>query len=173
MADLKDALLRHSAEDGDRMAMSDCRSALSRSEIARWIAGAAAELGSAPETVGILGENSVAWAVAFLAASVAGKTIVPIPTFFSHEQLAHLAQDAGIARVLATEAIEAAQRRLPVPVHILSQRRESPATLPDGDGGLIIYTSGSTGTPERRAPCQWSGALVGPGPGYGEWGHRC
>ena len=148
MAELKDALLRHAAQDGDRIAMSDHRAALTRFDLACWVAGVAADLGSGPETIGILGENSVVWAVAFLAASVAGKTIVPIPTFFSHEQLAHLAQDAGIARVLATEAIETVQRRLPVPVHVLTRRRELPATLPDGNGGLIIYTSGSTGRPK-------------------------
>ena len=148
MADIKEALLRDAGAKDAQIAMSDNRCALTHADLAAWVAGAAADLGRGPETVGILGENGVNWAVAYLAAGLAGKTVVPVPTFFSREQLAHLAQDASIERVIATDALAAAQYRLPVPVHVLSRRHASAGAMPEGEGGLIIYTSGSTGRPK-------------------------
>ncbi len=148
MAKLSDALLHHAGHDGARVAMSDDRQTLSRAELAQWVAGAAADLGPVPEAIGLFGGNSVEWAVACLAAGLAGKTVVPIPAFFSREQCAHLVRDAGITRILATDAGAAKGSGLPVPADVLSSRRESPESMPRGDGGLIIYTSGSTGTPK-------------------------
>jgi long-subunit acyl-CoA synthetase (AMP-forming) len=147
MAKVSDILAANASSASSRVAMSDGVTELTHWELAAWVAGAAAALGNAPETVGIYGENSVEWAVAFLVASVAGKTIVPIPTFFSDAQCAHLIRDAGLERVIAVGS-EGGGNRLPVPV--LSLPRERQATFPAAttDGGMIIYTSGSTGTPK-------------------------
>ena len=90
MANLAEALACHAAEAGAQIALSDGRRSLTRSQLVEWVGAAAHDLGPAPETVGISGNNSVEWAVAFLAASVAGKTIVPIPAFFSEGQRDHL-----------------------------------------------------------------------------------
>ncbi len=153
MGELAEAPMRHAETDGQRIAMSDSRQRLSYSELARWVAGAAADLAQGPETIGLIGENSAEWAVAFLAASAAGKTIVPIPTFFSREQCAHLIADAGIKYVLETHVGETARHHLPVPAQALSRRRSDPASIPAGEGGLIIYTSGSTGVPKGVRLC--------------------
>ncbi len=104
-------------------------------------------LGGAPETIGIFGHNSVEWAIAFLAASVAGKTIVPVPTFFTSEQREHLIRDAGVSRIIVTDAECAAIADFPSLFHVPEC---SEGALPQHvrDGGLIIYTSGSTGTPK-------------------------
>ena len=104
MAKLAQALARHAAAAGSQIAMSDGRRSPTRSELAAWVAGVAQDLGPTHETVGIFGNNSVEWAVAFLAASVAGKTIVPVPVFFSEGQRDHLIRDAGISRVIVTDA---------------------------------------------------------------------
>ncbi len=104
MHKLAQALARHAAAAGSQIAMSDGRRSLTRSALAAWVAGIAQDLGPAPETVGISGNNSVEWAVAFLAASVAGKTIVPVPVFFSEGQRDHLIRDAGVSRVIVTDA---------------------------------------------------------------------
>ncbi len=125
MGKLADALFRHADLDGRRVAMSDDRCVLPRSELAQWVAGAAADLGAEPEMIGIFGANSAEWAVAFLAASVAGKTIVPIPRFFSQDQRAHLLRDAGVSRILVSEAADKNGYGLTLPVQILSQRREA------------------------------------------------
>ena len=148
MGKLADALFHRADLDGRRAAMSDDRCVLSRSELAQWVAGAAADLGPALEVIGIFGANSAEWAVAFLAASVAGKTIVPIPRFFSQDQRAHLLRDAGVSRVLVTGAADEDGYGLTLPVQVLSQRREAVLPFAAGDGSLIIYTSGSTGSPK-------------------------
>ena len=146
MAKLGQALARHAAAAGSRIAMSDGRRSLTRSELAGWVAGAAQDLGPARETVGIFGNNSVEWAVAFLAASVAGKTIVPVPAFFSEGQRDHLIRDAGISRVIVTDA-ESPHAGLNG-AYRLSELHTSEFPAEASDGGLIIYTSGSTGNPK-------------------------
>ena len=146
MAKLGQALARHAAAAGSRIAMSDGRRSLTRSELAAWVAGAAQDLGPARETVGIFGNNSVEWAVAFLAASVAGKTIVPVPAFFSEGQRDHLIRDAGISRVIVTDA-ESPHAGLNG-AYRLRELHASEFPAEASDGGLIIYTSGSTGNPK-------------------------
>jgi long-chain acyl-CoA synthetase len=132
---LASALAHHADLDGKCVAMSDNRRVLSRSELAAWVAGAAADLDSTSETIGIFGENSVEWAVAFLAASVAGKTIVPVPTFFSKEQRNHLIRDAGIDRIVVPDAKDLKDHTHPSPLHPLSQCRDAAPPFQARDGG--------------------------------------
>ena len=120
MSKLAEALTRHAKTSGERVAMSDGVRSLTWSRLAAWTGGIAEDLGSEPETIGIFGHNSVEWAAAFLAASAAGKTIVPIPAFFSGEQRAHVIRDAGIKRIIVTDAEAAADPALPVPAYPLA-----------------------------------------------------
>ncbi len=147
MASLSEALGYYAASAGERIAMSDGARTITRARLAAWVGGVAQSLGGAPETIGIFGHNSVEWAMAFLAASVAGKTIVPVPTFFTSEQREHLIRDAGISRVIVTDAESAAPANFPSLIHLPAC---SEGALPQNvhDGRLIIYTSGSTGTPK-------------------------
>jgi len=128
--------------------MSDGCRPLTRSELAAWVAGVADDLGPMPETVGIIGNNSVEWAIAFLAASVAGKTIVPVPVFFSEGQRTHLIRDAGISRVIVTDAEGPDNHSAFTDVYRLKERYAGEFQEEARDGGLIIYTSGSTGNPK-------------------------
>src|SRR5208337_349258 len=148
MSRLAEALARHAETSGERVAMSDAVRSLTWSRLAAWTGGVAEDLGPEPETIGIFGQNSVEWAVAFLAACAAGKTVVPLPVFFTGEQRAHVVRDAGIQRVIVTDAEAAAGHTLPVPAYHLPESRTGTLPLDRRDGGLIIYTSGSTGTPK-------------------------
>ncbi len=148
MSKLAEALGRHAETAAERVAMSDSFRSLTWSKLTAWTGGIAEDLGSEPETVGIFGNNSVEWAAAFLATSAAGKTVVPIPVFFSDEQRAHVIRDAGVKRIIVTDAEAAAAQTLPVPVYHLPESRTGTLPLDRRDGGLIIYTSGSTGTPK-------------------------
>ncbi len=141
------ALARHAETRGDLIAMGDGVRAVTWSKLAAWVGGVAEDLGFGPETIGIFGHNSVEWAVAFLAASAAGKTVVPIPMFFSDEQRAHVIRDAGVHRIIVTDA-EAAASNFGVPTYRLPENCSSALPAEGQDGGLIIYTSGSTGTPK-------------------------
>lgn len=109
-------------------------------------------------TLGILMDNGPAWVVTDLAALAQGVTLVPIPAFFSREQIEHAINDAGIEAIISLDtALLAAtipQTRhrplgrivgqiawlgiLPSP----SNRPAPPATA------KITYTSGTTGTPK-------------------------
>ncbi|HBH42773.1 MAG TPA: hypothetical protein DDW26_12895 [Rhizobiales bacterium] len=77
-------------------AMSDDNSVLTRGDLVSRVAGLAKELRTLPRVVGLLGANGTDWAVAQLAAWAAGKTVVPLPTFFSLPQLGHVIRDAGV-----------------------------------------------------------------------------
>ena len=146
MSKLAQALAQHAAAASSQIAMSDGRRSLTRSGLAAWVAGIARDLGPAQETVGIFGNNSVEWAVAFLAASVAGKTIVPVPVFFSEGQRDHLIRDAGVSRVIVTDA-ESPQTEF-AGAYRLKERHADEFPAWGSSGGLIIYTSGSTGNPK-------------------------
>ena len=148
MPKLADALTRHAGAQGERIAMSDNFRSVTWSRLAAWVGGIAEDLGPEPETIGIFGHNSVESAAAFLAASVAGKTAVPIPVFFSGEQRAHVIRDAGVKRIIVTDGETAAGYAFPVPPYHLPEGRTSALPAEGQDGGFIIYTSGSTGTPK-------------------------
>ena len=58
-----------------------------------------------------LGANGIDWAVALLAAWTAGKTVVPLPSFFSRQQLEHVCRDAVIEHIVA----DPRRRQIPQP----------------------------------------------------------
>jgi long-chain acyl-CoA synthetase len=112
------------------------------------VAGLAAVLRDRPQTLGLLGANGTEWAVAQLAAWAAGKTVVPLPTFFSRAQLEHVIKDAGIDHVIATPDAGRLASTLGVGVTpALTQSADTSLEARDG-GGVIVYTSGSTGRPK-------------------------
>ncbi len=133
---------------GDATAMSDQRGTLSRRELAARVAGMAAELRGLPQVIGLLGANGIDWAVAQLAAWMAGKTVVPLPSFFSGLQLEHILGDAGIDHVVATpDALDLAVL-LGTGITPISKRSPNGSTVLSPGGGMIVYTSGSSGRPK-------------------------
>ena len=128
--------------------MSDEQGTLSRRELAARVASVSAELRGLPQVIGLLGANGIDWAVAQLAAWMAGKTVVPLPSFFSGLQLEHILRDAGIDHVVATpDALDVAAL-LGTGITPISKRRlsETPVLFPGA--GMIVYTSGSSGRPK-------------------------
>ena len=87
MVELLHVLRGWGAHQDARAAMSDDNAAVARGELAARVAGMAEELHDLPQVIGLLGGNGTDWAVAQLAAWAAGKTVVPLPTFFSLAQL--------------------------------------------------------------------------------------
>ena len=146
MEDLYQALRRNAERAGGVTAIADGNQSLSWSALAARVAAAADDLGTDRETVGLFGNNSVDWVVAFLAASIAGKTIVPIPTFFSRPQREHIAKDASVARVILTGT--AGESEFNSALRLSGQCAGVLSKAPPRNAGLIIYTSGSTGTPK-------------------------
>jgi long-subunit acyl-CoA synthetase (AMP-forming) len=148
MAEILHALRRGSSDRQDIPAISDDHSALTRGDLAAWVAGLAEEMLSLPRVIGLVGANGTDWAAALLAAWTAGKTVVPLPTFFSPLQLQHVLGDAGIDHVVATRDAAVLAATLGVDTTLISTRRSDRWPEPIQGAGVIVYTSGSTGRPK-------------------------
>jgi len=106
--------------------------------------------------LGVLMDNGPAWIVTDLAALQAGIVNVPLPVFFSDEQLQHAVRDARI-EVIITDKPERVTRLFAVSQRSVLQiagrqytclslsGRPGPALY--GDTVKVTYTSGTTGEP--------------------------
>jgi long-subunit acyl-CoA synthetase (AMP-forming) len=129
-------------------AMSDDSSILTRAELAARVAGLAEDLRDLPQVIGLLGTNGTDWAVAQLAAWVAGKTVVPLPSFFSLPQLEYVRRDAGVDHIIATRDALGLGAALGVSSTPISDRQAETFPAHVQGAGVIVYTSGSTGRPK-------------------------
>jgi long-subunit acyl-CoA synthetase (AMP-forming) len=124
-------------------------------------------------TVALLADNGLTWALADLAALRAGLRLVPLPLFFSPQQMAHALRDAGVDCVLADINLSLPPMMAALPGITLN--------LPETGSGLrllrmpafassraaaiaaptqkITYTSGTTGQP--RGVCLSAAMLDG------------
>lgn len=148
MVELLEVLREPSRYARGAMAMSDDQGCITGHELIARVAGLAEEFGTLPQVVGLLGANGIDWAVAALAAWMSGKTVVPLPTFFSRLQLEHVLRDAGIDHLIATENAASAAAGLGVCITAISRRRADTRATPAQGAGMIVYTSGSTGRPK-------------------------
>jgi len=148
MSDILQAMHCGSRYRSAAVAMADDHAVLTRSELMTRVAGLAQVLMDRPQTLGLLGANGTEWAVAQLAAWAAGKTVVPLPTFFSRAQLEHVLKDAGVDHVIATA--EAAGLAATLGIGVTPALAPATDTLSEASegAGVIVYTSGSTGHPK-------------------------
>ncbi len=114
---------------------------LSWSELAARVSGMATALEQEPDTIGLALPNGPDYVVADLAATLAGKRLVPIPHFFGADQIAHIIQDSGIEAMIGGTG-----HGLPglEPLLLLT----GPARETTAGHRRIIYTSGSSGHPK-------------------------
>ena len=102
-------------------------------------------------------DNGAAWVIADLAAALAGVVHVPLPLFFTPEQLGHALQAAAVDTLLAPAALAARWPQAPAqPCVLLGQADQAlvclrlpatPLALPAGTA-KITFTSGTTGAPK-------------------------
>jgi long-subunit acyl-CoA synthetase (AMP-forming) len=148
MVDLLDALRDGARYQSGTPAMSDDNGVLTGGGLVARVAGLAGVLHARPQRIGLLGAHKTDWAVAQLAAWAAGKTVVPMPAFFSRLQLEHVLRDAGIDHVVATREAEGLAKALKVGFTPATQWCTESFPTPSEAGGVIVYTSGSTGRPK-------------------------
>ncbi|MBS1161943.1 MAG: Long-chain-fatty-acid--CoA ligase FadD15 [Proteobacteria bacterium] len=151
------ALRRHAAQAPRDIAVQDAGVTLSYARLLEEVELLAGRLRkSAPRVLGLLADNSAAWAVADLAALAAGITIIPLPLFFSASQIAHVIGTAGIDQVLTDQParLAAALQRasLPgeafrAPLQLVRLDSAAGSELPAGTG-KVTFTSGTTGEPK-------------------------
>ncbi len=105
-------------------------------------------------TFATLMDNSPAWVIADRAASQAGVVHVPLPVFFTPEQMAHALGAAGVDTVLTLPALAARWPQVPavewtVAAQPLAMLRLPARGVPMPAGtGKITFTSGTTGAPK-------------------------
>jgi len=152
------ALHRHASSHPGKVALQDEHGALTYGELPAEIARLAGLLrAAAPRAVAILADNGKAWALADLAAHVAGVPSIPLPLFFSPAQLAHVLRTAAIDLVLTDQPQRLLAALHPPTLSIeafhgaLMQVRLQPAgpaaVLPAGTH-KVTFTSGTTGEPK-------------------------
>ncbi|RLA14091.1 MAG: hypothetical protein DRQ52_04920 [Gammaproteobacteria bacterium] len=77
---------------------------LTRVELATdWLSGLTGAFGQPAERIGLLLDNSPAWALLDIACMSVNKTLIPIPAFFSPTQITGLLVDAGIDLLLTDQ----------------------------------------------------------------------
>ncbi len=148
MAELLHVLQGWLASRDGAAAMSDDNALLTREDVAARVAGLAEDFLELPQAIGLFGANGTDWALGMLAGWAAGKTVVPLPTFFSPQQLEHVVGDAGVEHVVTTSDAFAFVGSLGVGTTSLSQRRADTFPAPQSGAGVVVYTSGSTGRPK-------------------------
>jgi long-subunit acyl-CoA synthetase (AMP-forming) len=116
-------------------------------DFAQRVGGWARTLAGGPPFLGLLAGNGIDWAAIDLAAGIAGVTFVPLPGFFSDEQLARLAELPGGIRIIAdADRMDRARRLFPDAEPVGAPRARLPGR--SAGGGRLIFTSGSTGSPK-------------------------
>ena len=102
-------------------------------------------------------DNGVSWLVVDLAAQLAGTVLVPLPPFFSREQIAHALADSGADALLADPGLPALHdfdgptlEPLPGPLGDVAwcRLRSNPAAPMPAGTAKVSYTSGTTGKPK-------------------------
>lgn len=114
------------------------------------------------QRIGLLLANGCPWAVLDLAAQLQGATCIPMPSFFSDQQLRHLVEDAGLVLIITDQparVMEIAQVAEATEIAVAGTWLACCLTTPSDTTpthgqplpprtAKITYTSGTTGQPK-------------------------
>ena len=157
MSALEQVLARRAVQDPQSVVLEDGQLTVTAADLVSDVAWLAACLrASGLQRIALLAENSVNWVRVDLAAQAAGVCLVPLPTFFSAGQRAHVLQASGAQAVIASPALYPSVATLPgagewedLPFGLSVLRLDVGAggAIPPGTA-KITFTSGSTGNPK-------------------------
>ncbi|MDD2916140.1 MAG: AMP-binding protein [Gallionella sp.] len=158
-----ETIARHGEKQPDAPALTGADGSFSYRELNTEIAQLGAQLRESPaKVIGLALDNSPLWAVLDLAGLYAGKPVIPLPFFFSPEQIAHSIRDAGIDCILTDQPAQYQQLLTNAGIatgDILAHELNGHAyteirlhgiaakQLPEGTI-KVTYTSGTTGHPK-------------------------
>lgn len=152
------AITHHAQQQPDMPALQGVESILTYAELTQQLQRTGVELSKAGvKALGVLADNGPAWAVVDLAALFADILVVPLPSFFSAQQLQHAIRDSGVDAILTdqpgrVEELLAGQccrtdSNVFGGLHLLQFVSSSVANVP-AHTAKITYTSGTTGQPK-------------------------
>jgi len=166
------AIERHSCENPRKIALEGVSKSLTYADLKRHIGQLASDLSERrPDVIGLLMDNTPAWVVADLAAMKAWIPLVPMPLFFSPEQISHLITSAGLELVLTDQpglfrqmlgligiavSDEDTVDIAGIRIHLFQLEHPAACSIPDSIA-KVTYTSGTTGDP--KGVCLTQGAM--------------
>jgi len=166
------AIAQHSRENPGKIALEGSGVSLNYRELEGQIGQLADDLSERqPGAVGLLMDNTPAWVAADLAAIKTWIPLVPMPLFFSPEQIGHLITSAGLELVLTDQpgpfrqvlgrigiavSDEDSVDIAGVRVHLMQLEHPAACSIPDSIA-KVTYTSGTTGDP--RGVCLTQGVM--------------
>lgn len=124
---------RITAHDPKKIALHDGKQGVRYGDLLSEIQGRADKLAGVVGVLGLSLDNGIEWVLWDLAARKAGIPCVPLPPFFSGEQLSHAHQSAGVSHILSS--------------HGMRSTGVSLGALPQGTA-KVTFTSGTTGRPK-------------------------
>jgi long-subunit acyl-CoA synthetase (AMP-forming) len=146
---LFESIERNVTERPSRTAISDKHHALAWTALQDAVANCRKVLSGREKTFGLLVPNGCDYVVALLAVAAEGKTLVPLPAFFSDAQLSKIIDDAGIERILVVATTAERAARLGSPQTVLELDITPSIRAEPAEGfETVIYTSGSSGLPK-------------------------
>lgn len=159
-------ILAQSEQHPDSLALVGAEQAFTYRDLAAALDQVSAQLDTTPrQTIGLALDNSPLWAILDLAGLHVGAAIVPLPFFFSVEQIGHSIRDAGINCIFTDQAQQYQKLLVAAGVEIdtvlthkvpalngqtfseIRLRNITAKPLPTGTT-KITYTSGTTGHPK-------------------------
>jgi long-subunit acyl-CoA synthetase (AMP-forming) len=133
------------------VAISDDARSLSFASLHNRVANLARHFVGTPHHIGLIAHNSIEWVIIDLACAAAGKVFVPIPVFFTPQQIQHVARDAALELILCDRDHRPLLAEIDVEIQDITTLPmiETPVELELVAGAMrVIYTSGTTGNPK-------------------------
>ncbi len=151
-------LVAVAARDPEKVAIDDAAgSALTYSDLVKRVDDAATAIHEAGWTrVALRADNGVDWIIADLALLALGVTCVPLPTFFTDEQCAHVIRSTGLEGLLvsrddlATTGVPIERARVRC-ARLSAWRIVGAQPTAPSPWAKVTFTSGTTGTPKDVA----------------------
>ncbi|HEU4708456.1 MAG TPA: AMP-binding protein [Methylophilaceae bacterium] len=155
------AVEHYAQQTPESLALAGQHSSLSYAQLLPALSSAEIAMRGVGSVIGLAVDNDPVWAVLDLAALRLDLPVVPLPFFFSPEQIGHAIRDAGVDLLITDQAAAMKQILASQGIAIVSeatnllggkllaqlQLQVSRAELPKGTS-KVTYTSGTTGKPK-------------------------
>lgn len=152
------AISDHARQQPNAVALRDAHDTLSYAELIERVMAFGAGLSRTRlHAFGLLADNGLDWAVADLAALFGNTLLVPLPPFFSPQQLQHAIQDSGLEAILTDQPervsallsgqVERLEASFAGGLTLLRLTQPTAIKIP-AHTAKITYTSGTTGQPK-------------------------